>query len=294
MAEKDVNVITDEKIIKEINEIIDSKNPEEEIKNESVKEEIKTEAVPPVKQPEEEKTNKRFSLMSIFEFFRDLLFMIIGTVAAIFSKDTYRDYNASAKNKSKKSGKNAKENEGAENNAEPKVIIVEKEVPAEKESLQQNDIAEPEKTTIEMPVAEEPVKEDPITEKEPALSEEEIKELLSGNIGDRVLLAQKGYELEKLVEDPEWEVRFEVAGKGYGLNVLIHDPDESVRDKAEAYLKDNNFTLEQWETEHPEKVSSAQPRKDSIEDKVADAEEKLNNQVNKPKKSRNIDEHEIE
>lgn len=213
----------------------------------------------------EKEERRRFSLLSIIEFFRDLFFIATGAVVAIFSKDTYKNINSKPKNKHNKENKVAEAKE--EQKAVEEVVVSEQKEPIVKESLA-------EKTeNIEF-------------------TEEEINKLLNGTIEDRVLLGQKGYALDKLIVDPAWEVKFEVAGKGYGLNVLINDADELVRNKAEHYLQDNNLTLEQWETEYPDKIYSVKKENPSLEEKVAAAEEKKADNIVKERKTRNIDEHE--
>ena len=45
----------------------------------------------------------------------------------------------------------------------------------------------------------------------------------------RVKIAELGYGLLELVDDPHWYVRKQVAKQGYGLGLLVDDPDEDVR-----------------------------------------------------------------
>lgn len=45
----------------------------------------------------------------------------------------------------------------------------------------------------------------------------------------RAKVAELGYGLKELVDDPHWYVRKQVAKQRYGLGLLINDPDEDVR-----------------------------------------------------------------
>ena len=45
----------------------------------------------------------------------------------------------------------------------------------------------------------------------------------------RAKVAELGYGLLELVDDPHWYVRKQVAKQGYGLGLLVDDPDEDVR-----------------------------------------------------------------
>ena len=261
-------------------------------------------------QIKEQEERRKFSLLSIIEFFRDLFFIATGAIVAIFSKDTYKDVNIFSKNKSKNDKKEAVQEGDNKNTVVQTVVVEQQDIPPEKADEEN---------------------------KKPEYSEEKLEELLKGNIEDRVFVAKQGYALDRLVNDPAWEVRFEVAEQGYGLDVLVNDPEaevrisvaekgyglnvlandpsssvrmyvvdqgyglnllindsnELVRDKAEEFLKKNNLSIEQWEAEYPDNIYSAEKPKPSLEDKVVAAEEKKNNAVSKPKKSRNIDDLEI-
>lgn len=48
----------------------------------------------------------------------------------------------------------------------------------------------------------------------------------------RLKNALNSIELNKLIDDPNWQVREEVAKQGYGLNILIDDKNEFVRQAA--------------------------------------------------------------
>ena len=51
----------------------------------------------------------------------------------------------------------------------------------------------------------------------------------SSDFETRAKVAELGYGLSELVDDPNWFVRKQVAKQGYGLGLLIDDPDEDVR-----------------------------------------------------------------
>jgi len=53
--------------------------------------------------------------------------------------------------------------------------------------------------------------------------------LISSDFETRAKVAELGYGLKELVDDPNWYVRKQVAKQGYGLGLLIDDPDEDVR-----------------------------------------------------------------
>ena len=55
------------------------------------------------------------------------------------------------------------------------------------------------------------------------------KYLNSSDFETRAKVAELGYGLKELVDDPHWFVRKQVAKQGYGLGLLIDDPDEDVR-----------------------------------------------------------------
>lgn len=66
----------------------------------------------------------------------------------------------------------------------------------------------------------------------------DIKDINSKNYKDylnnsdfkiRAKVAELGYGLLELVDDPHWFVRKQVAKQGYGLGLLINDPDKDVR-----------------------------------------------------------------
>lgn len=53
--------------------------------------------------------------------------------------------------------------------------------------------------------------------------------LYSSDFETRAKVAELGYGLLELVDDPHWYVRKQVAKQGYGLGLLVDDPDEDVR-----------------------------------------------------------------
>ena len=55
------------------------------------------------------------------------------------------------------------------------------------------------------------------------------KYLNSSDFETRAKVAELGYGLQELVDDPHWYVRKQVAKQSYGLGLLIDDPDEDVR-----------------------------------------------------------------
>ena len=70
------------------------------------------------------------------------------------------------------------------------------------------------------------------------ISKEEIKKYIEDNIDKlvndkdwevREEVAKQGYGLDKLINDKDWIVREEVAKHGYGLDILVNDEDEDVR-----------------------------------------------------------------
>ena len=70
------------------------------------------------------------------------------------------------------------------------------------------------------------------------VSEDEINKYIEDNLDKlindpnqniREAVAKKGYGLDKLINDESYRVRAEVARQGYGLDILINDPDPNVR-----------------------------------------------------------------
>lgn len=62
------------------------------------------------------------------------------------------------------------------------------------------------------------------------INAENYKEYLNNSdFKTRAKVAELGYGLQELVDDPHWYVRKQVAKQGYGLGLLIDDPDEDVR-----------------------------------------------------------------
>lgn len=62
------------------------------------------------------------------------------------------------------------------------------------------------------------------------INAENYKEYLnSSDFRTRAKVAELGYGLLELVDDPHWFVRKQVAKQGYGLGLLVNDPDEDVR-----------------------------------------------------------------
>lgn len=62
------------------------------------------------------------------------------------------------------------------------------------------------------------------------INAENYKDYLdSSDFETRAKVAELGYGLLELVDDPHWYVRKQVAKQGYGLGLLIDDPDEDVR-----------------------------------------------------------------
>ena len=59
-----------------------------------------------------------------------------------------------------------------------------------------------------------------------------------------------GWGLDKLVYDPDADVRWGVVCNGYGLDALVCDPDPEIAKRAGRCLGDK--TVEQWAAEHPE------------------------------------------
>ena len=51
----------------------------------------------------------------------------------------------------------------------------------------------------------------------------------SSDFETRAKVAERGYALLELVDDPHWYVRKQVAKQGYGLGLLVNDTDEDVR-----------------------------------------------------------------
>ena len=71
------------------------------------------------------------------------------------------------------------------------------------------------------------------------VSEDEINKYIEDNLDKlindpnqniREAVAKKGYGLDKLINDESWYVRIEVADQGYGLDKLINDEDSEVRE----------------------------------------------------------------
>ena len=62
------------------------------------------------------------------------------------------------------------------------------------------------------------------------INAENYKDYLnSSDFEIRAKVAELGYGLKELVDDPNWYVRKQVAKQGYGLGLLVDDPDEDVR-----------------------------------------------------------------
>lgn len=62
------------------------------------------------------------------------------------------------------------------------------------------------------------------------INAENYKDYLdSSDFETRDKVAELGYGLLELVDDPHWYVRKQVAKQGYGLGLLVDDPDEDVR-----------------------------------------------------------------
>lgn len=62
------------------------------------------------------------------------------------------------------------------------------------------------------------------------INAENYKDYLnSSDFETRAKIAELGYGLKELIDDPNWFVRKQVAKQGYGLGLLVDDPDEDVR-----------------------------------------------------------------
>lgn len=62
------------------------------------------------------------------------------------------------------------------------------------------------------------------------INSENYKEYLNNSdFKTKAKVAELGYGLLELVDDPHWFVRKQVAKQGYGLGLLVNDPDEDVR-----------------------------------------------------------------
>ena len=81
------------------------------------------------------------------------------------------------------------------------------------------------------------------------LTQEEINKYIEDNldilVNDkeyevRYEVARQGYGLDILVNDKDWYVRREVARQGYGLDILVNDKDWRVRYEAQKQLKLQN------------------------------------------------------
>ena len=81
------------------------------------------------------------------------------------------------------------------------------------------------------------------------LTQDEINKYIEENL-DKLIndencivkyeVARQGYGLDKLVNDTDWNVRCEVARQGYGLDILVNDEDWRVRYEAQIQLELKN------------------------------------------------------
>ena len=69
----------------------------------------------------------------------------------------------------------------------------------------------------------------------------------------RYEVAEQGYGLDKLVYDKNLWVRYIVAEHGYGLDKLIYDENDYIQDSIKDYLKSHNLTIDQWIAQNPDK-----------------------------------------
>ena len=89
------------------------------------------------------------------------------------------------------------------------------------------------------------------------ISKEEIKKYIEDTIDKlvndededvRYEVAKQGYCLDKLINDEDWRVRREVAKQGYGLDILVNDEDCDVRLEVarQGYCLDKLVNDEEW------------------------------------------------
>lgn len=69
--------------------------------------------------------------------------------------------------------------------------------------------------------------------------------------------------LEKEAAEKAAAARKTAARQGYGLDMLANDPDAGVRRQVEAWLEENEMSLEEWAAENPDKRFAPQRGKET-------------------------------